>query len=54
MNFSTEWDYSQVVSPENLERELKWVRAAAAGAAQGAEEAAAVRTTRAAWSQPFS
>jgi hypothetical protein len=35
MNFSTEHDYSQVVSPESLERELKRVRAAAAGAAQG-------------------
>jgi uncharacterized protein (DUF2236 family) len=35
MNFSTECDYSLVVSPESLERELKGVRAAAAGAAQG-------------------
>jgi uncharacterized protein (DUF2236 family) len=35
MNFSTECDYSLVVSPESLERELKAVRAAAAGAAQG-------------------
>jgi uncharacterized protein (DUF2236 family) len=35
MNFSTDHDYSQVVSPESLERELKRVRAAAAGAAQG-------------------
>ena len=35
MNFSTEHDYSQVVSPESLERELKRVRAAAAGAAHG-------------------
>jgi hypothetical protein len=34
MNFSTDHDYSQVVSPESLERELKRVRAAAAGAAQ--------------------
>jgi len=33
--FSTECDYSLVVSPESLERELKGVRAAAAGAAQG-------------------
>jgi hypothetical protein len=32
MNFSTDHDYSQVVSPESLERELKRVRAAAAGA----------------------
>lgn len=35
MNFSTDYDYSQVVSPESLERELKRGRAAAAGAAQG-------------------
>ena len=35
MNFSTDHDYSQLVSPESLERELKRVRAAAAGAAQG-------------------
>jgi hypothetical protein len=35
MNFSTAWDYSQVVSPESLERELKWMRAAAAGTTQG-------------------
>jgi len=28
MNFSTAWDYSQVVSPESLERKLKWMPAA--------------------------
>jgi hypothetical protein len=35
MNFSTDHDNFQVVSPEDLERELRQVRAAAAGAAQG-------------------
>ena len=35
MNFSTDHDYSQVVSPESLERELTRVRAAAAGGVQG-------------------
>jgi hypothetical protein len=33
MNFSTDHDYSQLVSPESLERELKRARAAADGAA---------------------
>lgn len=35
MSFSTEHDYSRLVSPESLERESKRVRAAAASAAQG-------------------
>ena len=35
MNFPTESDYSQVVSAENLERELDQVRIASAGALSG-------------------